>query len=79
MGRWGRQSPVAEMEPPPPPTTGGSPQPLPRTGAPFVRQSSFTKIGNILNSAITGKKSQSKLKIVIICGIKYGIKLQFSI
>ena len=50
MGRWGRQSPVLEPEPPPP----VSPPPLPpRHNNTFMRQSSFTKIGNMLNTAIS--------------------------
>ncbi|KAI9578330.1 hypothetical protein GQX74_014201 [Glossina fuscipes] len=46
MGRWGRHSPVLEPPDPPPP----SPPPLPQRA--FMRQSSFTKIGNMLNTAI---------------------------
>lgn len=59
MGRWGRQSPVPEPEPPPP----ASPPPLPPRHNTFMRQSSFTKIGNMLNTAINmngAKKPQSK-------------------
>ncbi|XP_055376482.1 protein phosphatase PP2A 55 kDa regulatory subunit isoform X1 [Condylostylus longicornis] len=46
MGRWGRQSPVLEPEPPPLP---------PRT---FMRQSSLTKIGNMINTAMNSSKNK---------------------
>lgn len=62
MGRWGRQSPVEiknceivdSQQPPPLP---------PRKSINITRQSSFTKLGQILNSAKNGvqKKQQSKL------------------
>lgn len=56
MERW-KPNPILEPEPPPPIP--------PRT---FMRQSSFTKIGNMLNTAINmngTKKIQSKLKDII--------------
>ena len=58
MGRWGRQSPGLELEAPP-----SSPPPLPPRNNPFIRQSSFTKIGYMFNSALNGKKPQSKYNI----------------
>lgn len=54
MGRWGRQSPV--LDPP-------DPQPPPIPPRTFMRQSSITKIGNMLNTAINingAKKPQSE-------------------
>lgn len=60
MGRWGRQSPV--LEPP-------DPQPPPIPPRTFMRQSSITKIGNMLNTAINingAKKPQSKLTFICI-------------
>ncbi|KAL7730532.1 hypothetical protein ACLKA6_000533 [Drosophila palustris] len=55
MGRWGRQSPVLDPPDPQPP-----PPIPPRT---FMRQSSITKIGNMLNTAINingAKKPQMR-------------------
>lgn len=59
MGRWGRQSPIETVDPQQPP-------PLPPRKSIITRQSSFTKLGQILNSAKNGvqKKPQSKFKIV---------------
>uniref|UniRef100_A0A1A9V8S7 Uncharacterized protein n=1 Tax=Glossina austeni TaxID=7395 RepID=A0A1A9V8S7_GLOAU len=62
MGRWGRHSPVLEPPDPPPP----SPPPLPQRA--FMRQSSFTKIGNMLNTAIninSAKKSHANQNMPI--------------
>ncbi|XP_031632878.1 protein phosphatase PP2A 55 kDa regulatory subunit isoform X1 [Contarinia nasturtii] len=55
MGRWGRQSPLNELNEP-------SPPPLPPKNAiNIVRQSSFKRLGSILNSTKNGitKKSSS--------------------
>jgi len=60
MGRWGRQSPVLEPPDPQMQTTPPPPTLPPRT---FMRQSSITKIGNMLNTAINingAKKPASK-------------------
>ncbi|XP_036674047.2 protein phosphatase PP2A 55 kDa regulatory subunit isoform X1 [Drosophila suzukii] len=59
MGRWGRQSPVME---PPDPQMQNTPTPPTLPPRTFMRQSSITKIGNMLNTAINingAKKPQS--------------------
>lgn len=59
IGRWGRQSPIEQLNEP-------SPPPLPPKNAiNIVRQSSFKRLGSILYSTKNGitKKPQSKLKI----------------
>lgn len=56
MGRWGRQSPVEQLNEP-------SPPPLPpKNSINIVRQSSFKRLGSILNSTKNGitKRSLSK-------------------
>lgn len=64
MGRWGRQSPVEPVDPPPPPLP-------PRKS--ITRQSSFTKLGQILNpnKNSTTKKQQVASEYTKVISLHY--------
>lgn len=63
MGRWGRQSPIEQQldEPSPPPLP-------PKNAINIVRQSSFKRLGSILNSTKNGitKKSSSEKGLYLL-------------
>lgn len=67
MNRWGRQSPIEQLNEP-------SPPPLPpKNSINIVRQSSFKRLGSILNSTKNGitKRSPSKLFFKKLMTLKF--------